>query len=448
MAAPFGPSSGAASSGPKVLVEFRAGKMRFNEANKLVTPDERKGVLSVLIADDQLVHLQWRDRTSGSIEDDFIICPNNFELKTVPACTTGRVFRLEFKNYYHRMFFWMQEPKTDNDKEYLLQVNAILNNPPAPGFSSSRPAASGCGLAQGFDNLGDGQLKSLLYDMSCEQLLDLFCGRLGEGNMAYLASLLGGASPSGRTRQTAEKDRLAAPSLLPTASLNLAAAKKKLATEMLNTAEFLDSLGEVGLPATPLLPPLSPPEVPTSTSLAPFLTPLPPSSHAALLSSIHQYRDQAVAALLREAAALTQDCGQEVPPLEQPRDFDAFADIIMSSFDAIFDCMAELKKCVQTLEAKAEAEELLGQIDLLKEGALLEKGFELRSFLSCSLQFREPVRNQNSQDLLEISVTAVKAKNFVYKVKSALMKVVVSEHRVMPMVLRTPVFGPAIPYHL
>ena len=88
----FGPSSGAASLGPKALVEFRAGKMRFNEANKLVTPDERKGVLSVLIADDQLVHLQWRDRTSGSIEDDFIICPNNFELKVGGDSENSQVY--------------------------------------------------------------------------------------------------------------------------------------------------------------------------------------------------------------------------------------------------------------------------------------------------------------------------------------------------------------------
>jgi len=203
----FGPSSGAASSGPKALVEFRAGKMSMNAATKLVTPDKRKGLLSVLQADDQLMHLQWKDRTSGSIEDDLIIFPDDVELKAVPACTTGRVFVLKFKTSSKRMFFWMQEPKTDKDEEYCKKVNDFLNNPPAPGSSSSRPAASGSGLAQGLDNLDDGQLQSLLNNMSQQQLMQLFGGSLGGGNMANLASLLGGATPSGRTRQAAGNNR-------------------------------------------------------------------------------------------------------------------------------------------------------------------------------------------------------------------------------------------------
>ena len=43
----FGPST-TRTSGPKALVEFRAGKMTFNESTKMVSPDKRKGMLSVL----------------------------------------------------------------------------------------------------------------------------------------------------------------------------------------------------------------------------------------------------------------------------------------------------------------------------------------------------------------------------------------------------------------
>ena len=52
-------------------------------------------------------------RTSGKVEDDLIIFPDDIEFVKVPACTTGRVFVLKFKSSSRRLFFWMQEPKDD-----------------------------------------------------------------------------------------------------------------------------------------------------------------------------------------------------------------------------------------------------------------------------------------------------------------------------------------------
>merc|ERR1712210_54924 len=128
-----------------------------------------KGMLSVLQADDQLMHLQWKDRTTGTIEDDLIIFPDDVEFKAVPACTTGRVFVLKFKTSNKRMFFWMQEPKVDKDEELCKKVN------------------------EDFNNLGDSELQNLLNNMSQQQLMQLFGGSLGGGNASGLASLLGGA---------------------------------------------------------------------------------------------------------------------------------------------------------------------------------------------------------------------------------------------------------------
>ena len=68
------------------------------------------------------MHLQWKDRTTGTVEDDLIIFPDDVEFKAVPACTTGRVFVLKFKTSNKRMFFWMQEPKTDKDEEFCKKV--------------------------------------------------------------------------------------------------------------------------------------------------------------------------------------------------------------------------------------------------------------------------------------------------------------------------------------
>merc|ERR1712013_663536 len=134
--------------------------------------------------------------TTGTIEDDLIIFPDDVEFKPVPACTTGRVFVLKFKTSNKRMFFWMQEPKADKDEEYCKKVNDNLNNPPAPGSARS---GGGSGLASGlpagldFNNLGDSELQNLLNNMSQQQLMQLFGGSLGGGNASGLASLLGGA---------------------------------------------------------------------------------------------------------------------------------------------------------------------------------------------------------------------------------------------------------------
>merc|ERR1712106_429360 len=144
----------------------RAGKMNLNLSTKMVSPDKRKGMLTVLQSDDQLMHLQWKDRTTSTIEDDLIIFPDDVEFKAVPACTTGRVFVLKFKTSNKRMFFWMQEPKSDKDEELCKKVNDNLNNPPAPGS-----ARSGSGLASGlpagldFNNLGDSELQNLLNNL-------------------------------------------------------------------------------------------------------------------------------------------------------------------------------------------------------------------------------------------------------------------------------------------
>ena len=99
-----------------------------------VSPDKRKGLVSVYQSDDQLMHLTWKDRGTGTLEDDLIIFPDDCEFLAVPACTTGRVFVLKFKTSNKRMFFWMQEPKADKDEEFCKKVNESLNQ--LPGLSS------------------------------------------------------------------------------------------------------------------------------------------------------------------------------------------------------------------------------------------------------------------------------------------------------------------------
>lgn len=55
------------SNESKTLVEFKAGKMFMR--SKTVYPDKRKGLLYIRQSEDYLIHLCWKDRTSGIVED-------------------------------------------------------------------------------------------------------------------------------------------------------------------------------------------------------------------------------------------------------------------------------------------------------------------------------------------------------------------------------------------
>lgn len=159
----------------------------------MVHPDKRKGLVYLYQSDDSLMHFCWKDRTKGTVEDDFIIFPEDVEFKHVPQCTTGRVYLLKFKSNNRKMFFWMQEPKADKDKELMKKVNDSLNNPPTPG-SSSRAGGSSSNLPA--DIAGESDLQSLLGNMSQQQLMQLL-GGMGMGGLGGLSSALMGAGRPG-----------------------------------------------------------------------------------------------------------------------------------------------------------------------------------------------------------------------------------------------------------
>ncbi|KAL4217766.1 adhesion regulating molecule 1 [Mactra antiquata] len=182
----FGNASGRSQS--KNLVEFRAGKMYMK--GKMVHPDKTKGLVYVYQSDDSLMHFCWKNRTTGSVDDDLIIFPEDIEFKHVKQCTTGRVFVLKFKSSTRKLFFWMQEPKTDKDEEYCKKVNEYLNNPPTPG--SSRGGAGSGSLPTDLANLAqDSDLQNILGGMSQQQLMQLLGGVNMGGPGGSLSALMG-----------------------------------------------------------------------------------------------------------------------------------------------------------------------------------------------------------------------------------------------------------------
>ncbi|XP_020328913.1 proteasomal ubiquitin receptor ADRM1 [Oncorhynchus nerka] len=203
--------SGSRGSSSKYLVEFRAGKMTMKGST--VTPDKRKGSVYVQQTDDSLIHFCWKDRGSGNVDDDLIIFPDDCEFKKVSQCTTGRVFVLKFKAGSKRLFFWMQEPKSDKDEEYCRKVNEYLNNPPMPGTLGSGGSSSHELSALG----GEGGLQSLLGNMSHTQLMQLIgptglggLGGLGALAGPGLASLLGSGGPATSSSSSSSRSQSAA----------------------------------------------------------------------------------------------------------------------------------------------------------------------------------------------------------------------------------------------
>nr|CAD7423449.1 unnamed protein product [Timema monikensis] len=200
----------ASRSQNKNLVEFKAGRMDLK--GKMVHPDKRKGLIYVYqSSDDSLLHFCWKDRQSGSVEDDLIVFPDDCEFKKIAQCTTGRVYLLKFKSTSRKFFYWLQESKPDKDEDLCRRVNEVLNNPPTPGAQRSTP---------------DGDLQNLLNNMSQQQLMQLFGG---VGQIGGLSSLLGTMSrPSTSSRSSssasASPSVTSAPTTTSTTSATPAAA--------------------------------------------------------------------------------------------------------------------------------------------------------------------------------------------------------------------------------
>ncbi|XP_011019958.1 PREDICTED: 26S proteasome regulatory subunit RPN13 isoform X2 [Populus euphratica] len=140
----------------EIMLEFRAGKMVFD--GKKVVPDSRKGLVRVgrvnctlffvlhivrayvkifiyLVTsfvlcqgEEGLLHFQWLDRNLNAVEDDQIIFPEEAVFEKVNQ-VSGRVYILKFNTDDRKFFFWMQEPKAEEDSQLCSSVNYYINLP-------------------------------------------------------------------------------------------------------------------------------------------------------------------------------------------------------------------------------------------------------------------------------------------------------------------------------
>ncbi|GAB4854064.1 regulatory particle non-ATPase [Ancistrocladus abbreviatus] len=123
----------------EIMLEFRAGKMSLE--GKRVIPDTRKGLVRITRGEEGLVHFQWLDRVQNVIEDDQIVFPDEAVFEKVEQ-TSGRVYILKFNTDDRKLFFWMQEPKADDDPQLCHSVNYHINRP-LEFLTDEEPGASG-----------------------------------------------------------------------------------------------------------------------------------------------------------------------------------------------------------------------------------------------------------------------------------------------------------------
>ncbi|KAG6480424.1 hypothetical protein ZIOFF_063924 [Zingiber officinale] len=104
------------------MLEFRAGKM-FLDGTRVI-PDTRRGLVRIGRGEEGLVHFQWLDRTQNIVED--VSYEAIFEKVSQ---SSDRVYILRFNSDSRKFFFWMQEPRADEDSQICTSVNFYINQP-------------------------------------------------------------------------------------------------------------------------------------------------------------------------------------------------------------------------------------------------------------------------------------------------------------------------------
>lgn len=129
------PQGGNARQAPKPIVSFKAGKCAMvlqPEGDFLVTPEDKKGQITLSKESDGLIHFRWTDRTTKTVVDDLIVFPDDVQFKKVnTGRESDRVYMLKWRIGDRRIMFWMQNKDTSEDSDNCANINRHINNPNA-----------------------------------------------------------------------------------------------------------------------------------------------------------------------------------------------------------------------------------------------------------------------------------------------------------------------------
>lgn len=120
------------ASAPEPLVRFKAGRCETEPRpnGKLwVKPTQRRGEIQ-LVKQDDLLHFQWRDRTTLAVDPtcDHMVFPGDAKFNKVETGRDGdRVYALQFGQNTSRVFFFWMQSKEDDDAAVVGRLNAAMN---------------------------------------------------------------------------------------------------------------------------------------------------------------------------------------------------------------------------------------------------------------------------------------------------------------------------------
>ena len=130
------------SSGPKALVEVKAGKMDFD--GKMVTPDRRKGLIRIVEDASGMKQFQWCDPDTKNPIESVYVFPDETKFVKVKQ-SKDRVYLLEMVQTKQRRFYWFQEDDTEKDEELCKKIHNTLNNIAMPNNEESKDNAGASG---------------------------------------------------------------------------------------------------------------------------------------------------------------------------------------------------------------------------------------------------------------------------------------------------------------
>lgn len=122
------------------IVQFKAGRVEYDEETKQATPKRGQGLVKVTKNPDDpsLFSFIWepRGKNKNAEKDELLLFPGDASWTHVTECTTGRVFALTFKTSGQKLLFWMQSPVesgkpvgelTKDDNKVAEQLAKILD---------------------------------------------------------------------------------------------------------------------------------------------------------------------------------------------------------------------------------------------------------------------------------------------------------------------------------
>ncbi|KAH3677132.1 hypothetical protein WICMUC_001887 [Wickerhamomyces mucosus] len=101
------------------IINFRAGRVIYDESTKIATPDAIQGEITIKPSEEEesFYSFEWKSKetTNADIAEELLVIPGDVQWKHIKEAETGRVFELSFLSSSARHLFWLQDINDNDD---------------------------------------------------------------------------------------------------------------------------------------------------------------------------------------------------------------------------------------------------------------------------------------------------------------------------------------------